>query len=143
MRAVNVRPVSGDGKVTGTVAVAPSRLASSAIGGRSTVTGEPPSALTSSWVGTEKRPSATTWRFRWSMVTGEGAVTEMVWPTTSSIGVTHRVVGSPSTAAAARDPGLPSRRPEDVAVTGPVEPSAASTTSSVARASSRTVPVSV
>ena len=45
--AVNVRPVSGAGNVTGTVAVAPSRLVSSAIGGRSTVTAGPPSASTS------------------------------------------------------------------------------------------------
>ena len=49
-------------------------------------------------------------------MTGEGAVTVMLWPTTSSIGVTQRVVGSPSTAAAAREPGLPSNRALEVAV---------------------------
>ena len=76
-------------------------------------------------------------------MTGDGAVTVTLWPTTSSMGVTQRVVGSPSIAAAAREPGLPSSRPVEVAVIGPAGPSAASTMASVARASSRAVPVSV
>ena len=131
----NVSPARA-GNETGT-GTAPSRAAPSAIAGTLTERNSPDWLRTSSRVGTEWRPSATTWRSRWSIDRTVGDVTMTDCPTTSTNGVTQAVVGSPSTAAEARSRGAPGNRADALTRTSPRYPRSWSITSSGAALESR------
>src|SRR5689334_8310177 len=106
-----VRPVIGANFTgAGTTAFGVVR---SVIGGRSTTRFVPSSELISSWVGTECRPSATTWRLRWSNVTGWSLVSWTHWSVALANLVLHAVVGSPSNADDPRARASPSRYSDD------------------------------
>ena len=73
----------------------------STIGGRSMMRESSPASIRI-WVGTECRPSATTCRSKWSIVTGLGVSSSTHWPEGPPYAVLHAVAGLPSNAA---DPG--------------------------------------
>ena len=121
-----VRGANCTGTATGALPTAPSATA-----GRSTVRDSPPASMRSC-VGTECFPSATTWRSRWSKVTGCGVATSTHCPTGAPNAVLHAVAGSPSTACEPRDPMSPGRCCDAVTVSPPA--SAAGTPSSASSA---------
>ena len=110
------------GNCTG-AATAAFGVAWSVTGGTATSRRSPASLVIAILVGTEWRPSATSWRSRWST---RDRVRRRCTSTTGrrrcENGVTHAVAGSWSSAADARSCGAPERCADDVATTGPVYP---------------------